>query len=66
MHGKALSTKGNSMDDLYDMVKDNAGLKKKKAEQYGVGFQLPASVSPVVPNVPKKTVQTRLRKSSVS
>ena len=54
MHGKALSTKGNSMDDLYDMVKDNAGLKKKKAEQYGVGFQLPTSVSSVVPNVPKK------------
>ena len=44
---------GNSMDDLYDMVKDNTALRKKKAEEYGVGFKLPGSVS-MIPNVPKK------------
>ena len=44
---------GNSMDDLYDMVKDNTAFRKKKAEEYGIGFELPSAVS-VVPNVPKK------------
>jgi len=34
---------GNTMDDLYDMVKDNAALRKQKAAEYGVGFELPAS-----------------------
>ena len=41
---------GNTMDDLYDMVKDNAAFRKQKAEEYGVGFDLPASI---VLNVPK-------------
>jgi hypothetical protein len=41
------------MDDLYDMVKDNTVFKKKKAEEFGIGFELPSAVS-VVPNVPKK------------
>ena len=41
------------MDDLYDMVKENA-VFRKKAEEYGVGFKLSTSVSSVVPNVPKK------------
>jgi integrase len=44
---------GNSMDDLYDMVKDNTAFRKKKAEEFGIGFELPSAVS-VVPNVPKK------------
>jgi len=35
---------GNTMDDLYDMVKDNSALRKQKAAEYGVGFELPASV----------------------
>jgi hypothetical protein len=30
------------MDDLYDMVKDNAAFRKQKATEYGVGFELPA------------------------
>ena len=33
------------MDDLYDMVKDNAVLRKKKAKEYGIGFDIPCSVS---------------------
>ena len=32
------------MDDLYDMVKDNYVLRKQKAAEYGVGFELPASI----------------------
>ena len=32
------------MDDLYDMVKDNAVLRKQKAAEYGVGFELPATI----------------------
>ena len=35
---------GNTMDDLYDMVKDNTALRKQKATEYGVGFELPASI----------------------
>jgi predicted secreted protein len=27
------------MDDLYDMVKANAALRKQKAAEYGVGFE---------------------------
>ena len=41
------------MDDLYDMVKDNTALRKKKAEEYGIRFEIPSAVS-FVPNVPKK------------
>jgi hypothetical protein len=37
------------MDDMYDKVKDNAALRKKLAEQCGIGFEIPS----VVPNVPK-------------
>jgi hypothetical protein len=33
------------MDDLYDMVKDGTAFRKKKAEEYGIGFELPGSVS---------------------
>ena len=49
------------MDDLYDKVKDNAPLRKKWAEQCGVGFELPASV---VPNVPKMRVKTKRVKAA--
>ena len=47
---------GNSMDDLYDMVKDNAVFRKQKAAEYQIGFELPVSAS-IVPNVPK--IQTK-------
>src|SRR5579875_296561 len=50
---------GNSMDDLYDMVKDNTAFRKRKAEEFGIGFELPSAVS-VVPNVPKKQPKAKL------
>ena len=40
---------GDSMDDLYYRVKDDEGFRRKKAEEYGIGFNLPSIVS----NVPK-------------
>ncbi|HWR14907.1 MAG TPA: site-specific integrase [Terriglobales bacterium] len=52
---------GNSMDDLYDMVKDNAAFRKQKAAEYGVGFELPASI---VPNVPKNRVKVKRAKAA--
>jgi integrase len=54
---------GNSMDDLYDMVKDNTAFRKKKAEEFGIGFELPSTVS-VVPNVPKKQRKARSAKAA--
>jgi hypothetical protein len=52
---------GNTMDDLYDMVKDNAAFRKQKAAECGVGFELPASI---VPNVPKKRVKAKRAKAA--
>jgi integrase len=54
---------GNSMDDLYDMVKDNAVLRKQRAAEYGIGFELPTSLS-IVPNVPKNTAKTKTKKAA--
>jgi integrase len=54
---------GNTMDDLYDMVKDNAALRKQKAAEYGIGFELPLSVS-IVPKVPKNTAKTKSKKAA--
>jgi len=54
---------GNSMDDLYDMVKDNPVLRKQRAAEYGIGFELPTSVS-IVPNVPKNTAKTKTKKAA--
>ena len=56
-----LGHKGDSMDDLYDKVKHNVGLRKKWAAECGVGFELPASI---VPNVPKKRVKTKRAKAA--
>lgn len=56
---------GNSMDDLYDMVKDNVAFRKQKAAEYRIGFELPSSVS-IVPNVPKNKAKTKIKKSCVS
>jgi len=52
---------GNTMDDLYDKVKDNAAFRKQKAAQYSVGFELPASI---VPNVPKERVKAKRAKAA--
>jgi integrase len=54
---------GNSMDDLYDMVKHNTAPWKKKAEEFGIGFQIPSAVS-FVPNVPTK--QRKLKSSNAA
>jgi hypothetical protein len=56
-----LGLAGNSMDDLYDMVKDNAAFRKKKAEEFGIGFELPFSVS-VVPEKQRKASSAEMRK----
>lgn len=56
-----LGRAGNTMDDLYDMVKDNRAFRKQKAAQYGVGFELPASI---VPNVPKNRVNVDRAKAA--
>jgi integrase len=52
---------GSTMDDLCDMVKDNAAFRKQKAAEYGVGFELPASI---VPNVPKNTAKGKTTKAA--
>jgi integrase len=48
---------GNTMDDLYDMVKDNTVLRKQRAAEYGVGFELPASI--VAVNCTERTEKAR-------
>lgn len=40
---------GNSMDDLYDKIKEDVEFRREWAEKSGFGFELPS----VVPNVPK-------------
>jgi hypothetical protein len=52
------------MDDLYDMVKDNAVLRKQKAAEYGVGFELPASIVPGV-SCTEKAHENEARESCV-
>lgn len=54
---------GTSMDDLYDMVKDNPAFRKQKAEEYGIGFELPSALS-IVPNVPKKQLKSKSAKAA--
>jgi hypothetical protein len=51
------------MDDLYDMVKDNAALRRQRAAENGVGFELAASVI-VVPNVPEKCLNSERAKAA--
>lgn len=40
---------GKDMSDLYDKIKEDAAFRRKWAERFGFGFELPL----VVPNVPK-------------
>ena len=54
---------GTSMDDLYDMVKDNVAFRKKKAEECGIGFELPSVLS-IVPNVPKTQSKSKSAKAA--
>jgi integrase len=51
---------GNSMDDLYDKIKEDVQFRKLWAEKSGFGFELPS----VVPNVPKNAVKTELEKAA--
>jgi hypothetical protein len=48
------------MDDLTDMVKDNTAFRKK-AEECGIGFELPSAVS-IVPNVPTSSLKRSRQK----
>ena len=56
-----LAHKGESMDDLYDMVRHNLALRKHA--EYGIGFELPVSAS-IVPNVRKKQRRTKSAKAA--
>jgi len=51
---------GNSMDDLYDKIKEDVAFRTEVAEQCGFGFELPS----VVPNVPKITEKTEAAKAA--
>ena len=51
---------GNSMDDLYDKLKEDVQFRKMWAEKCGFGFELPS----VVPNVPKITEKTEAPKAA--
>jgi len=50
---------GESMDDLYDKVKEDVALRKKWAEQCGFGFDLPS----IVPMVPKTGAKSKVAKA---
>jgi hypothetical protein len=45
------------------MVKDNTVFRKKKAEEFGVGFELPSAV-PVIPNVLKNQRKAKSAKAA--
>lgn len=48
------------MDDLYDRVRDDVEFRRKKAAEYGVGFELPS----IVPNVPRIAHKTMAAKAA--
>jgi integrase len=51
---------GESMDDLYDKIKEDVKFRREQAESCGFGFELPS----VVPNVPKKAPKTKAAKAA--
>jgi integrase len=51
---------GDSMDDLYDKVKEDVQFRKTWAEKCGFGFELCS----VVPNVPKIAKKTKAQKAA--
>lgn len=51
---------GESMDDLYDKIKEDVKFRREQAESCGVGFELPL----IVPNVPKKAPKTKAAKAA--
>jgi hypothetical protein len=55
-----LGQANRTVGDDYAMLKKNEKFRKQIADNIGVGFELPDSISPsVVPNVPKTTVEKR-------
>jgi len=46
------------MDDLYDRVRDDVEFRRRKAEEYGIGFQLP-SIVPIVPRIATKSMAAK-------
>lgn len=55
---------GESMDDLYDRVRDDVEFRKKKAEEYGIGFDLPSDLPLIVPKVPRFAAKTKAAKAA--
>lgn len=55
---------GDSMDDLYGMVKDKTASRKRKAEEFGNGFELPSAVS--CTECTEKAAQNEFSQSCVS
>jgi integrase len=55
---------GESMDDLYDRVRDDVEFRKKKAEEYGIGFDLPSDLPLLVPKVPRFAAKTKAAKAA--
>ncbi len=51
---------GNSMDDLYDKIKEGVQFRKMWAAECGFGFELPS----VVPTVPKMSETTKVAKAA--
>jgi len=51
---------GESMDDLYDRVRDDVEFRRKRAAEYGIGFELPS----IVPNVPRFAAKTKAAKAA--
>jgi hypothetical protein len=49
-----------SMDDLYDKIKEDEEYRKEWAEECGIGFELPS----VVPNVPKTHEESAIEKAA--
>lgn len=48
-----------AVGDHYSMLKRNVKFRKQIADKIGPGFELPGSIfAPIVPNVPKMTVET--------
>jgi len=51
---------GDSIDDLYDNIKEDVPFRRMFAEQCGFGFELPS----VVPNVPRIAEKTEAAKAA--
>jgi integrase len=48
---------GRSVEDDYDRTREDVEFRKQVVESVGLGFEIPASTSSIVPNVPKLAVE---------